>query len=340
MRTRRVVAATGFAVLALALQMIVNPEAVRAEPLEIRSNDGMVVGFDNEAPYEEGDEESYWTQERMQDATPLDEDPPLDEEGAPGGEDGSAHLSGLLPSAVEGVSPIMEGQVLSEPVSPRVSGGATNDPLPKTTGKVFFQRGGKDYVCSGSVINSQSKSLVLTAGHCVYGADSGGWNSSTVFVPGYRSSQRPNGTWSARRIFSYVQWVDRADTSLDVGILQVAPRGQRIVDQLGGNGVAYNYGHWQTGVHVWGWPAEKPYDGEEPFYCVGNTSRVPSTSDMVIGCSMTGGSSGGPWFVRMENADLGYVFAVTSRRSWEPRYLYAAPFGAGILSLITYADGN
>ena len=55
-------------------------------------------------------------------------------------------------------------------ITPQAAPPVTN--FSKTNGKVFFhnQTDGKDYVCSGSSINSDSKRLVVTAGHCVYGA--------------------------------------------------------------------------------------------------------------------------------------------------------------------------
>ena len=38
----------------------------------------------------------------------------------------------------------------------------------RTHGKVYFSSGALDYVCSGTVVRAPSKSLVWTAGHCVY----------------------------------------------------------------------------------------------------------------------------------------------------------------------------
>ena len=55
-----------------------------------------------------------------------------------------------------------------------------------------------------------------------------------------------------------------------------------LVATVGGNGLSYNYGHNQTGVRIWGWPAGKPYDGTTPYYCDGNTRKWGFwSSDMV-----------------------------------------------------------
>ena len=58
-------------------------------------------------------------------------------------------------------------------------------------GKVFFTIPGQgDYVCSGSVINAPNRSLVWTAGHCVYTLGAG-WHTNFVFVPARHESTNP-----------------------------------------------------------------------------------------------------------------------------------------------------
>jgi hypothetical protein len=59
-----------------------------------------------------------------------------------------------------------------------------------TTGKVFFtDHTGGHWVCSGSLVNSVAKNVVITAGHCVYGTAGGElpagetWHSNWVFAP-------------------------------------------------------------------------------------------------------------------------------------------------------------
>ncbi|MFJ5035163.1 hypothetical protein ACIQB5_45705, partial [Streptomyces sp. NPDC088560] len=51
---------------------------------------------------------------------------------------------------------------------------------------------------------------------------------------------------------------------------------------------------------AWGYPAAPPYNGLKMFKCLdrpGRLSMGPALPDMYrIGCTMTGGSSGGGWF--------------------------------------------
>jgi hypothetical protein len=58
-------------------------------------------------------------------------------------------------------------------------------------------------------------------------------------------------------------------------------------------------------MKVRGYPAESPYDGSKMYDCRGDTKRfVLGTSttkqypaQYMIGCTMNGGASGGPWFL-------------------------------------------
>ncbi|SDI02958.1 hypothetical protein SAMN05421505_13117 [Sinosporangium album] len=76
--------------------------------------------------------------------------------------------------------------------------------LPKTIGKVFFEKGGKTYWCSGSSIQSNYGNLVATAGHCVY--DVQGNNDvmdKWVFVPAYYQGKAPYGVYVGKQAFTH-----------------------------------------------------------------------------------------------------------------------------------------
>ena len=165
-----------------------------------------------------------------------------------------------------------------------------------TAGKVFSTYNGTTYVCSGSAINSPNKSLVLTAGHCVHEGKGGGWHTDIVFVPAYYNGEAPYGYWNAKNIMTFKGWTDKSDFSRDQAFFTVYPRrGKTLVDTVGGNGLSYNYGHNQSNVRIWGWPAAYPFNGEVPYYCDGNTRKRNFLSgDMLMRCDMTPGASGGP----------------------------------------------
>jgi hypothetical protein len=70
------------------------------------------------------------------------------------------------------------------------------------------------------------------------------------------------------------------------------------------------------GAYAWafGYPVGAPSLGRHVVYCRGTLRRDPyGTSAQGMGCSMTGGSSGGPWLVGLSSTTgAGTVYAVTS----------------------------
>jgi len=64
----------------------------------------------------------------------------------------------------------------------------------RTNGRIFgFDPHEGAYSCSGTALSTPSRSIVLTAGHCVREAGSTGRN--LVFIPAYDHGRRPFGTF-------------------------------------------------------------------------------------------------------------------------------------------------
>ena len=65
--------------------------------------------------------------------------------------------------------------------------GEPNDPVTRATGKVYFEMGGGDWICSGAVATDSRTgySLVLTAGHCAVDADTGEFATNWMFIPAF-----------------------------------------------------------------------------------------------------------------------------------------------------------
>ncbi|TWD80746.1 hypothetical protein FB561_1834 [Kribbella amoyensis] len=239
----------------------------------------------------------YWTAEKLRNAIPAD---------LPAGSAGTAS-----PSSIESSSGIA-----SRPVAPRTGGAdKVNEVVPSTAGKVFFTDNGRNYVCSASTINNGYKNLIITAGHCVHGGAGGAWHSNIVFAPAYYNGQSGYGLWNWNTARTFNSWMNSSDFSHDQAFVTLNQRnGQNLIDVVGGNGLVWGNGRSQPNTRIWGWPAEPPYNGEVPYYCDGTTYAWGST-DAALGCTMNGGASGGPWVKDRIDANLGYVFAVTSRRT-------------------------
>ena len=108
----------------------------------------------------------------------------------------------------DGSSPVT---AILNAITPQAVTPVTN--FSKTNGKVFFrnQTDGKDYVCSGASVNSRSKRLVVTAGHCVHGGPGKDWHTNWIFAPGY-SNGATYGTYQAATLRTLNNWINYGES--------------------------------------------------------------------------------------------------------------------------------
>jgi hypothetical protein len=230
-----------------------------------------------------------------------------------------------------------------------------------TTGKVLFTMDSVDYVCSGAVANdtSDATSLILTAGHCVYDEAPGGtFATNWMFVPDYENGgsivtntdgthdftcdTTPYGCWTATALVTTTAWANGggslAGFNNDYAFVVVGFGGKtgqsnQLDLTVGSNPVAFNQSH-PTQVYSFGYPHASPYDGQKLVYCAGKdiADTWGGTSDYGLNCDMTGGSSGGPWYVGF-NASTG-TGSLNSVNSFKytvgkyTKYMWGPYFGA------------
>jgi V8-like Glu-specific endopeptidase len=216
-------------------------------------------------------------------------------------------------------------------------------PPATTTGKVFFtdHLGGR-WVCSGSLVNSPGKDLVITAGHCVYGTAGGelpageGWHRNWVFAPDYYNGWAPYGYWTARQLWTMTNYIAHGDEQDDVGavLLYSNSSGTKAVNLLGGQGIAWNQPSSQY-IYDFGYPAAYPFNGQTLQYCNGQDFYSIWIAMELLHCNFTGGSSGGPWLMGF-NGTLGYVNSVNDAGySLYPGYIAGLYFGNNAANLYT-----
>ncbi|MGW3950652.1 trypsin-like serine peptidase [Streptomyces sp. NPDC004752] len=196
-------------------------------------------------------------------------------------------------------------------------------------GKVFFDSPEGSMVCSGTVIKDVNhpgrSNLVWTAGHCVHAGQNGGWYRNIAFVPSYNdlgkseaklsgattSQIAPYGTWWANWAATSNEWIQGgsetggAGAAHDYAVLHVKPEnGSKSLEETVGAALDVDFSAPSAAetasMGAWGYPAAPPFNGLKMFKCVdrpGRLSLSPSLPTMYrIGCTMTGGSSGGGWF--------------------------------------------
>ena len=211
-----------------------------------------------------------------------------------------------------------------------------------TTGKVLFTMAGIDYVCSGAVVQdtSSTTSLILTAGHCVYDETNHAFATNWMFVPAYEDGgsivtngdgthsfscgSTKFGCWAATALTTTSAWAN-GNGSLsafnnDYAFATVGPGGKTATSNtqldatVGANAIGFNVSH-PAQVYAFGYPAGTPYDGQKLIYCAGTdvADTWGGTSDFGLNCGMTGGSSGGPWFVNFDpTSGMGTLTSVNS----------------------------
>jgi len=275
--------------VAVLLAAVAAPASVQAASV------GGVVGSD--VPQSSGAVFEYWTQERMDAALPA--------------------VPVATAGPLEGIGDLADRD---EADSARRAP-AKEIPNPrrgklKTNGKVFFSEGLNDFVCSGTVVRSKTKSLVVTAGHCTFSG--GSQVDNFMFVPAKDGNNEPFGRWSATRLATTSQWASSDDTRYDVGIATMAERqGKKIQNVVGARGISFNREGNQR-FRAFGYPQGPPFGGQNLFVCKsqqeGTDSRMNQPRPNRIDCNMTGGSSGGGWLVGKGkvNSVVSYGYECTS----------------------------
>ncbi|WP_427173850.1 trypsin-like serine peptidase [Arthrobacter sp. 92] len=280
---------------AAALLAICAPGGATAAPAAPQDNGASQVSSQS---VDSGGGASYWTPERMRAAIPGDV---LAAKAL-------ARGTGSPASAVEKGSP---AKVAGKSGKGKTVLHTDENPV-SHIGKVFFTMGGSNYVCSGNSVTSTNKSTVSTAGHCV-NEGPGAFATNFVFVPAYLDGAAPYGKWAAKALYAPTQWSSAGDMQYDTGFAVVSPlNGQSLADVVGSSGVQFNAARGLT-YTSYGYPAAAPFDGQSLVGCTGPASDDPYNpqfNSQGIPCDMTGGSSGGPWFIGSGSA--GYQNSINS----------------------------
>ncbi|MFG3260249.1 trypsin-like serine peptidase [Streptomyces sp. NPDC048172] len=215
--------------------------------------------------------------------------------------------------------------------------GAKGVPTPYTrnaapAGKVFMDTPSGPMVCSGTVVkdprNPGKSNLVATAGHCVHSGKSGGWLRNISFIPAYNdkglspsavenaSPQEvaPYGQFWAKWAQTSNYWIKKGAKSggggsqQDFAVLRVEPvnKGGKSLEESVGAAVKVNFkaptASRIAGVSSYGYPAAAPFNGAKMYRCTDKPGKLtldPQQPPLYrIGCTMTGGSSGGGWLIK------------------------------------------
>jgi V8-like Glu-specific endopeptidase len=238
----------------------------------------------------------------------------------------------------------------------------------QTTGKVLFSMGATYYVCSASVVNDiwTDRSIVLTAGHCVYDETNNQFADNWVFIPSWDTQPVPMdaeglfcdsteyGCWSAQSLIASNAFAQEPGftvtaTQHDYGFAVVGNGGfsaQQLDEVAGSQAMDTNSVDIDTETWAFGYPAQGKYKGNDLIYCKGllsfDTRIRVDWSTYKLGCNMTGGSSGGPWMRDVSeigiNVGVGTVFSVTSYGYGSSKNLYGPILNTETVGMFAAAE--
>ncbi|MFJ1968975.1 trypsin-like serine peptidase [Streptomyces sp. NPDC087903] len=203
-------------------------------------------------------------------------------------------------------------------------------------GKVFFDSPEGTMVCSATVVQDPAhpgkSNLVWTAGHCVHAGKKGGWYRNIAFVPSYNNKGEtaeqlqnvpkdevaPYGVWWGDWAQTSQQWIEQGGATggdgapYDFAVIHVTPEegsGGKSLEETVGSALPVDFKAPAVpkvpSITATGYPAAAPYDGQKLYQCADRPGRLSISASAPtmyrIGCSMTGGASGGGWVATGSN---------------------------------------
>lgn len=218
-------------------------------------------------------------------------------------------------------------------------------PVKKATGRILFQMPANsrktkwnDYLCSGTVVTdtATSRSIVLTAAHCVYDDANKSFARNVLFIPnqagttGTRTDRDcandPMGCWTARFGVVDGNWSGKswpANIAWDYGYYVVDATGAHSGTATASESLETVAGALsqdftaRTGspvTHAFGYSGS-----QDPSlrFCAEGLASTDAVNWWLASCGLTGGSSGGPWIEPLTGAsDAVKTGPVISVNSW------------------------
>lgn len=251
----------------------------------------------------------YWTPERIAEAVAK-------------GDRRAAPVKSGGPTAAQALAPV-EGPVL-EPV-----------------GKVLFTyESGSPGSCTGTLVNTPSGRLVVTAGHCIEeGGPEGEWHRNIAFVPGHGGPEEL-GVFTAANVAADGLWASDADERYDVGLIQLNDNaaGESAADVAGAFDIRTTPST-TADVHIVGYPAAGGHDGNHQEHCEDITEPTPPPRELIMAeCpNMYEGSSGGPWLYEFDPVEeVGDIYGVNG--IFDGRFVATPKFTSRTLQHVAWME--
>lgn len=236
----------------------------------------------------------------------------------------------------------------------------------RNVGRVFFEMGGSYWTCSASAVKDteSGRSIVVTAAHCAYDETGrAGFARYWMFVPEYATlpaKYDPSGLfcpatslgcWAAdslvvSRAYATAGGFNETAVVHDYAFAVVGEGGKsgvQLDSVVNPNTASWTEQSAMDDTFLFGYPAAGRYKGSQLIYCRGPLEYDGKLMYQTyrVGCSMTGGSSGGPWLTPFEysgpDAGSGVVISVNSYGYAGRKAMYGPILGAETASMFDVA---
>ncbi len=217
--------------------------------------------------------------------------------------------------------------------------------------KMFMSFANGSFIGSAFIIG---KRAVLTAGHCVYSHDAGGFATNIEYIPRFNNGAKPDGGYTAVKTTTLKEYVD-----LPVGPRYVFDIAASVVDKdfptaLGTAKYALNHLLPVGKLRSVGYPGQAtpnfPFNGNQMWTSLGDYHNeddggfgTPSPRNYAHYNDMTGGCSGGPIYT---DGATPFVVGLNSHvltsggQPQQPPRMFAPYFGDAVLRLIKWLKEN
>jgi glutamyl endopeptidase len=202
---------------------------------------------------------------------------------------------------------------------------------------LLFKRNGENYMCSGALVGPRT---VITAGHCLYSADTStpSWSTEISVLFGVDGTTANFGCYPSQMGVGST-WMSNAAASSDWGVIQLACNAGAVVGHMGYKdpGISPNQDFgFQT---ITGYPSDKVDSNGYQMWMHTNSVYALETTRISYSIDTMGGQSGAPiWRLESGTACGNCVMGVHTSGSSFWQQNYGVRTNLGFKSTIDYVN--
>ena len=195
----------------------------------------------------------------------------------------------------------------------------------RSVGRMGVVIGGGKKTASGWVV---ARRAFITAGHCVFHPDFGGWITQAGFAPRYNNGV--DTAFTVATVYTLKGWVDSKNWIYDMAACVVTANFEATEPPLPfDTGILPGLNFTAIGYPIRPIPGHD-FNGKRMWKCVGDLIRAEGGLQYAVN-NLTGGSSGGPW-CETGTANM-VVSGLTSDRDDDPNVAQSPLFANGFQNL-------